>query len=97
MWSPRARAHRTSSAGCARDRPGLAHTPPREAAARRPQSLSGLPKSLLARACWNSLMATPADGTTRLSPGEPAHRLRAEIERLRDEATHKRTLAHRRT
>ncbi|MEU6218297.1 hypothetical protein ABZ845_12380 [Streptomyces sp. NPDC047022] len=41
-------------------------------------------------------MATPADGTTRPSPDEPAHRLRAEIERLRDEATRQRTLAHRR-
>ncbi|MET8633413.1 hypothetical protein [Streptomyces sp. NPDC004680] len=41
-------------------------------------------------------MATPADGTTRLSPNEPAHGLRAEIERLRDEATHQRKLAHRR-
>ncbi|MEW2625653.1 hypothetical protein [Streptomyces sp. NPDC048106] len=41
-------------------------------------------------------MATSADGTTSLSPDEPAHRLRAEIERLRDEATRQRTLAHRR-
>ncbi|MGW5057502.1 hypothetical protein ACWEQ2_09445 [Streptomyces sp. NPDC004096] len=41
-------------------------------------------------------MATPADRTTRLSPDEPAHGLRAEIERLRDEATHQRKLAHRR-
>ncbi|MGW7239822.1 hypothetical protein [Streptomyces sp. NPDC054804] len=41
-------------------------------------------------------MATPADGTTHLSPDEPERRLRAEIERLRDEATRQRTLAHRR-
>ncbi|MFD4947855.1 hypothetical protein ACFWNT_36380 [Streptomyces sp. NPDC058409] len=41
-------------------------------------------------------MVTSADGTTRLSPDEFAHRLRAEIERLRDEATRQRKLAHRR-
>ncbi|MGW2427363.1 hypothetical protein [Streptomyces sp. NPDC001640] len=41
-------------------------------------------------------MATAADGTTRLSPDEPAHRLRAEIERLKAEATQQRRLAHRR-
>ncbi|MGW7364146.1 hypothetical protein ACWGI8_12150 [Streptomyces sp. NPDC054841] len=41
-------------------------------------------------------MASPADGTTILNPDEPERRLRAEIERLRDEATHQRTLAHRR-
>ncbi|MER5792222.1 hypothetical protein [Streptomyces sp. NPDC001980] len=41
-------------------------------------------------------MATPADRTTHLSPDEPERRLRAEIERLRDEATHQRALAHRR-
>ncbi|MER5502062.1 hypothetical protein ACFYXP_38415 [Streptomyces sp. NPDC002466] len=41
-------------------------------------------------------MVTFADGTTRLSPDELAHRLRAEIERLRDEATRQRKLAHRR-
>ncbi|MFI9600567.1 hypothetical protein ACIHCX_11900 [Streptomyces sp. NPDC052043] len=41
-------------------------------------------------------MATSADGTTRLSPDGSAHQLRAEIERLRDEATRQRTLAHRR-
>ncbi|MEV5201103.1 hypothetical protein [Streptomyces sp. NPDC053720] len=41
-------------------------------------------------------MVTPADGTTRLSPDEFAHRLRAEIERLRDEAARQRQLAHRR-
>ncbi|MEU9321071.1 hypothetical protein [Streptomyces sp. NPDC048295] len=41
-------------------------------------------------------MVTPADGTTRLSPDEFAHSLRAGIERLRDEATRQRKLAHRR-
>ncbi|MFE7042690.1 hypothetical protein [Streptomyces atratus] len=41
-------------------------------------------------------MVTSADGTTRLSPDEFAHRLRAEIERLRDEAARQRKLAHRR-
>ncbi|MFF8716924.1 hypothetical protein ACF07T_36670 [Streptomyces sp. NPDC015184] len=41
-------------------------------------------------------MVTFADGTTRLSPDGLAHRLRAEIERLRDEATRQRKLAHRR-
>ncbi|MES9512114.1 hypothetical protein ABWJ92_38045 [Streptomyces sp. NPDC000609] len=41
-------------------------------------------------------MVTSADGTTRLSPDELAHRLRAEIERMRDEATCQRKLAHRR-
>ncbi|MGW2689161.1 hypothetical protein ACWC6I_39125 [Streptomyces sp. NPDC001414] len=42
-------------------------------------------------------MATPADGTTHLSPDGPERRLRAEIERLRDEATRQRALAHRRS
>ncbi|MFG2886504.1 hypothetical protein ACGFYV_30085 [Streptomyces sp. NPDC048297] len=41
-------------------------------------------------------MVTSADGTTRPTPDGPAHHLRAEIERLRDEATRQRTLAHRR-
>ncbi|MFE7355641.1 hypothetical protein ACFU8Q_21235 [Streptomyces sp. NPDC057543] len=41
-------------------------------------------------------MATSSDGTTRLNPDGFAHRLRAEIERLRDEATHQRNLAYRR-
>jgi len=41
-------------------------------------------------------MATSADETTRLSPDGSAHQLRAEIERLRDEATRQKTLAHRR-
>lgn len=41
-------------------------------------------------------MATPADGSMRLAPEEPSRRLRAEIERLRDEATAQRALAHRR-
>lgn len=41
-------------------------------------------------------MATPTDGTTPLGPHDFAHRLRAEIERTRVEATHQRKLAHRR-
>ncbi|MGW1842907.1 hypothetical protein [Streptomyces sp. NPDC001966] len=41
-------------------------------------------------------MVTPADGTTGLIPDEFAHRLRAEIERLRDEATRQKKLAYRR-
>ncbi|MCL2730327.1 MAG: hypothetical protein FWE15_09935 [Actinomycetia bacterium] len=41
-------------------------------------------------------MATRADLTTHLSTREPAQRLRAEIERLRDEATRQRKLAHHR-
>jgi hypothetical protein len=41
-------------------------------------------------------MSTPADGTQLLDPDGPARRLRAETERLRDEATHQRKLAHRR-
>ncbi|MER6994869.1 hypothetical protein [Streptomyces sp. NPDC000410] len=41
-------------------------------------------------------MASPADGTTTRDPDEPARHLRAEIERLRDEATRHKTLAHRR-
>ncbi|MFG3137157.1 hypothetical protein ACGFZA_13205 [Streptomyces sp. NPDC048211] len=41
-------------------------------------------------------MATPAGETTRLSPAGFTHRLRADIERLRDEATRQRKLAHRR-
>ncbi|MFG3532319.1 hypothetical protein ACGF8B_37160 [Streptomyces sp. NPDC047917] len=41
-------------------------------------------------------MVIPANGITRLGPDEFAHRLRAEIERLRDEATRQRQLAHRR-
>ncbi|MFE7112700.1 hypothetical protein ACFU98_37850 [Streptomyces sp. NPDC057575] len=41
-------------------------------------------------------MVTSADGTTRLSPDEFAHRLRAEIEQLRDEAACQRKLAYRR-
>ncbi|MFD0021928.1 hypothetical protein [Streptomyces sp. NPDC058382] len=41
-------------------------------------------------------MATSTDGTTRQSPHDLGHRLRAEIERMRDEATRQRKLAHRR-
>ncbi|MFJ8074810.1 hypothetical protein ACIQ7Q_12985 [Streptomyces sp. NPDC096176] len=41
-------------------------------------------------------MVTPADGTTLADPDEPMRRLRAEIERLRGEATRQKRLAHRR-
>ncbi|MGW1884385.1 hypothetical protein [Streptomyces sp. NPDC001970] len=41
-------------------------------------------------------MVTPAHGTTLRAPDGPGRRLRAEIERLRDEATRQKTLAHRR-
>ncbi|MFI6860831.1 hypothetical protein ACIBKZ_13130 [Streptomyces sp. NPDC050421] len=41
-------------------------------------------------------MVTPADGTTRLSPHDSTYLLRAEIERMRVEATRQRKLAHRR-
>jgi hypothetical protein len=41
-------------------------------------------------------MVTPADGTRVADPGGPARRLRAEVERLRDEAAHQKGLAHRR-
>ncbi|MFF3244940.1 hypothetical protein ACFYWY_14695 [Streptomyces sp. NPDC002870] len=41
-------------------------------------------------------MTTTADGSMRLSADEPRRRLRAEIERLHDEATRQRALAHRR-
>lgn len=41
-------------------------------------------------------MATPADGTMLAEPDRPDRRLRAEIERLRDEATHQKKLADRR-
>lgn len=41
-------------------------------------------------------MVTPADGTRVADPDGPERRLRAEIERLRDEATHQKGLAHRR-
>ncbi|WP_351228860.1 hypothetical protein [Streptomyces sp. NPDC002133] len=40
-------------------------------------------------------MVTPAHGTTLRTP-DPGRRLRVEIERLRDEATRQKTLAHRR-
>ncbi|MGW0772367.1 hypothetical protein ACWD01_01650 [Streptomyces sp. NPDC002835] len=41
-------------------------------------------------------MVTPADGTLLAEPGEPARRLRTEIERIRDEATRQKVLADRR-
>ncbi|HEY9331920.1 MAG TPA: hypothetical protein VIS09_27380 [Streptomyces sp.] len=41
-------------------------------------------------------MVASTDVTTRLSPLDPAQRLRAETERMRDEATRQRKLAHRR-
>ncbi|MDQ0842916.1 hypothetical protein [Streptomyces sp. V1I6] len=41
-------------------------------------------------------MVTPADGTRVADPDGPARRLRAEVERLRDEAAHQKGLAPRR-
>ncbi|TQK44713.1 hypothetical protein FBY35_6236 [Streptomyces sp. SLBN-118] len=41
-------------------------------------------------------MTTTADSSMHLGPDEPSRRLRAEIERLRDEAARQRALAHRR-
>ncbi|MFI6652977.1 hypothetical protein ACIBI8_35905 [Streptomyces sp. NPDC050529] len=41
-------------------------------------------------------MVTSTDVTTRLSPHDFAQRLRAEIERIRNEATRQRKIAHRR-
>ncbi|MFW6691367.1 hypothetical protein [Streptomyces sp. MAR4 CNX-425] len=41
-------------------------------------------------------MATTTDGTTPSVPDEPVHRLRTEIQRLRDEAAQQKKLAHRR-
>ncbi|MFD9223717.1 hypothetical protein ACFWDI_27830 [Streptomyces sp. NPDC060064] len=41
-------------------------------------------------------MATPANGSTRIAPDEPSRRLRAEIERLHEEAARQKALAHRR-
>ncbi|AKH84236.1 hypothetical protein AA958_20860 [Streptomyces sp. CNQ-509] len=41
-------------------------------------------------------MATTTDGTPPATPDEPAHRLRTEVERLREDATRQRRLAHRR-
>lgn len=39
-------------------------------------------------------MATTTDGATPSVPDEPAHRLRTEVERLRDEATRQKKVAH---
>lgn len=41
-------------------------------------------------------MATTTGGSTPSVPEEPVHRLRTEVERLRDEATRQKKLAHRR-
>ncbi|AUH41193.1 hypothetical protein [Streptomyces sp. CMB-StM0423] len=41
-------------------------------------------------------MATTTDGTPPATPDEPVHRLRTEVERLRQDATRQRKLAHRR-
>lgn len=41
-------------------------------------------------------MTLSADGTVTLTPGDPGRRLRAEVERLREEAARQRALAHKR-